>query len=151
MREIDSVRHFMPESPSDMARYNVPMFRLIRSLRVAIIGLIVAGLGITLYLLLFNVIDLKPSPAMLNAYVALSIAMTLGGLGTALVGTVTWARRAPRRHVFLAAASISLVGVLLVVFVNVNIHDQTAILMFVIMAAVVGVGLLLITMFVERR
>jgi len=53
--------------------------------------------------------------------------------------------------VLLAAASISLVGVLLVVFVNVNIHDQTAILMFVIMAAVVGVGLLLITMFVERR
>ena len=69
----------------------------------------------------------------------------------ALVGTVTWARRAPRGHVLLAAASISLVGVLLVVFVNVNIHDQTAILMFVIMAAVVGVGLLLITMFVERR
>jgi FtsH-binding integral membrane protein len=88
---------------------------------------------------------------MLNAYVALSIAMTLGGLVTALVGAVTWARRAPRRHVFLAVASISLAGVLLVVFVNVNIHEQTAILMFVIMAAVVGVGLLLITMFVERR
>lgn len=50
---------------------------------------------------------------------------------------MTWARRAPRRHVLLAVASISLVGVLLVVFVNVNIHEQTAILMFVIMAAVV--------------
>jgi FtsH-binding integral membrane protein len=111
----------------------------------------VAGLGTTLYLLLFNVIDLKPSPAMLNAYVALSIAMSLGGLVTSLVGAVTWARRAPRRHVLLAVAAISLVGVLLVIFGNVNIHDETAILMFVIMAAVVGVGLLLITMFVERR
>ena len=111
---------FMPRITLGQARYNVPMFRLIRSLRVALIGLIVAGLGTTLYLLLFNVIDLKPSPAMLNAYVALSIAMSLGGLVTALVGAVTWARRAPRRHVLLAVAAISLVGVLLVIFGNVK-------------------------------
>jgi hypothetical protein len=130
-----------------MATYNVPMFRLIRSLRVVLLGLIVAGLGITLYLLLFNVIDLKPSPAMLNAYVALSIAMTVGGLVTALVGAMTWARRAPRRNVLLAVASTSLVVVLLVVLVGVNIHGPTAILVFVIMAAVVGIGLLLITTF----
>jgi hypothetical protein len=87
---------------------------------------------------------------MLNAYASLSIAMTLGGLVTALVGAITWAGHAPRRHVLLAAASTSLAGVLLVVFVDVNMHGPTAILMFVIMAAVVGVGLLVISTFVER-
>ena len=50
----------------------------------------------------------------------------------------------------LAAASTSLADVLLVVFVDVNIRGPTAILMFVIIAAVVGVGLLVISTFVQR-
>jgi hypothetical protein len=58
----------------------------------------------------------------------------LGASGT----SATW---------LLAVASTSLVVVLLVVLVGVNIHGPTAILVFVIIAAVVGVGLLLITKF----
>ena len=50
----------------DMTRYNVPMFGLIRSLRLALPGLIVAGVGITLYLLLFNVIDFVAPAAVLR-------------------------------------------------------------------------------------
>jgi hypothetical protein len=88
------------------------------------------ALGITLYSQLYNVMDLKPSPAMLDPYALLAIAMTLGGLVTALVGAVIWTRRVSRRNALLAAASTSLLGVLLAVFVQVNIHGPTAIFMF---------------------
>lgn len=88
------------------------MFGLIRSLRVALLGMAVAGLRITLYLLLFNFTDLKPSPGILKVYAALSIAMTLGGLLTALVGAITRAGQAPRRQVLLVAAKVTIAIIL---------------------------------------
>ena len=85
--------------------------------------------------------------AVLNGTALLSTAATLGGLLTALIGAVIWARRAPSPDVLWAVASISLLIVVLAAFVKINVHGPTAIFMFVTMAAVAAVGLLLITTF----
>jgi uncharacterized membrane protein (UPF0136 family) len=70
--------------------------------------------------------------------------MTLLGLLTALIGGVTWAWRAPLAHLLLSGVSVGVVAFLLAELVDINIHGPTALLLFVVVAGLLGCALILL-------
>ena len=111
--------------------YNSRMLRFTKSNWIALTGIAVAAVGIVLYTQLDRIADLRVSPAVLNSAALGSVAATVGGLLTVIVGSVIWARRASDAQVMSAAVLIGAAIVFLVTLVNVNIHGPSAILMFV--------------------
>ena len=122
--------------------YNLAMLPFTKSNWVALTGLVVAAAGIVLYTQLDRVGDLGVSFAVLDGVALGSIVTTLCGLLTATVGSVIWARRVSTNHILSASVLICAAVVLVVSLVNVNIHNPSAILIFVIPFGVLDAGLL---------
>ncbi len=80
----------------------------------------------------------------LNAAVILSVAATVGGFLTAIVASAIWARRTLTRQPLKIAASIGVGSSFLSAIVGVNIHGQSAILMFLVLFSVINILSLLV-------
>jgi len=105
---------------------------------LVLIGALTAVCGITLYSQLGRIVDLRVGLAVLNTAVILSFSTTALGLLGTLIGSVSWARRAPLVQVLISGASGGLATVLLAEFVDINVHGPTAILLFVMFAGALG-------------
>ena len=90
-----------------------------------------ASAGIVLYTQLDRIAGLRGSPAILDTAALGSMVATAGGLLTAIIGSVVWARRAPNAQVISVAVSIGAAIFYLAALVDINIHAPSAILMFV--------------------
>jgi hypothetical protein len=111
-----------------------------------LIGISMSVLGITLYSQLDRIVDFHMGIAVLNTAAILSHSMTLLGLLATLIGAAAWARRAPLVHALLSGVFAGVLALLLDVFLDVNIHGPSAILIYVILAGTLGcVVILLIT------
>jgi hypothetical protein len=108
------------------------------------IGLSAFVLGILLYLQLDKIVDLRLSLTVLNSVSLLSLALMICGSLAALGGTLIWAYRAPLESVVLLGFSLGFVAFLLGELVNINIHDPTAVFVFVIIAAALGAVVILV-------
>jgi hypothetical protein len=106
---------------------------------IALTGFALAAAGITLYTQLERVCS-----EVLNVAALASWAATLGGLLTALVGSVIWARRTSIRQPIGIGASIGIGSILLSLFLKTNIHGPSGILLFVLLFSVVDVVLLIV-------
>ncbi len=114
---------------------------------LVVIGIVTAALGIILYTQLDWVnevaISLK-SFALLGAAETTSLVMTVFGLLAALTGGVIWARHARLAQLPIPAVSVGLLALLLIKFVNINMHGPTAIFTFVIPATLAMAVLLFV-------
>jgi hypothetical protein len=107
------------------------------------IGASVTALGVILYFLLDKIVELRVSLAVLNFASTSSLTMTMVGLLVTLIGSVAWARRAPRARVFWWGLSVGVASLLLATLGNINVHGPTGILMFVVFAGALGCVLIL--------
>jgi len=98
-----------------------------------LIGIWATFLEVILYALLGS---LSRNVYVLDAFVVLSLSMTFLGLLTLMVGGVMWAWRASIAWMLLSALAVGCVGLLIAEFGGINVHEPTAILMFVVLAAV---------------
>jgi hypothetical protein len=108
------------------------------------IGASAAALGVILYFQLGRIVELRVSLAVLNFASIMSFSMALLGLLAALIGSVAWARRAPRIHLLWAGLSVGVASLLLAALGNINVHGPTAIFMFVVLAGALGRFLILV-------
>lgn len=109
---------------------------------IAIIGYALASPGIVIYTQLGRIVDLRLRENVLNVLkvvVLSSMALTLGGFLTAIVGSAIWARRSPTRQPLKIAALIGVGSFFLCLAVDVNVHGPSAILMFLLAFSVVNV------------
>jgi hypothetical protein len=112
----------------------------------ALTGYILAAVGIVLYTQLDRVAEWNIGVNGLNSGVAFSLATTFGGLVTAIVGSVIWARQADTRQPLKVAALTGIASFFLVAIVDVNVHGPSAILMLLVPFSVLNVlSLLLVT------
>lgn len=125
------------------------MSALVLGRRIIALGVASAILGIILYSQLGRI-----GYVWLDISVVLSFAMTLIGLLAVLIGSVILAYRASIAWLFSSGLVVGVVGFLIGEFGDINIHGPTAILMFVVFAAV-GIGgvlvLIAVTRFVSSR
>jgi hypothetical protein len=103
-----------------------------------LVGISLAVLGMILFSQLGRIVNLRVSNTLLNTAAILSFSMTLLGLLGTLIGGVAWARRAPTVQVLWSAAAAGVTAILLAIFGDINVHESTFILMFVVFAAVIG-------------
>ena len=111
---------------------------------MALTGYASAAAGIVLYTLLERVVELKLGDTVLNVAVLISLAATLGGFVTAIVGSAIWARNTTSRQPLKIAAMIAVGSILLCLAVNVNVHGSSAMLIFLVPFCVVNVVSLLV-------
>jgi hypothetical protein len=110
----------------------------ILSRRLFLIGSWATFLGVILYFLLGS---LSRNIYILDAIVVVSLSMTLLGLLALIAGGVMWAWRASIAWTLMFALVVGGVGLFVAEYGDVNVHEPTAILMFVVFAAVAVGGL----------
>ena len=108
------------------------------SRRLFLIGGWAAFLGVILYVLLGS---LSRNVYILDAIAVLSLSMTFLGLLALIAGGVMWAWRASVAWTLMFALAVGGVGLLVAEYGDINVHEPTAILMFVVLAAVAVGGL----------
>lgn len=124
---------------SETPEYNTPMSALVLGRRIIVVGVVSSILGMILYSQIGNV-----GHVWINFSVTLSFAMTIVGALALLIGCGMWGYRAPMSWLLWSALSVGAIGFMVGEFGNINIHGPTAILMFVVFAAVAIVGLLVL-------
>jgi hypothetical protein len=108
------------------------------SRRLFLIGGWAAFLGVILYVLLGS---LSRNVYILDAIAVLSLSMTFLGLLALIAGGVMWAWRGSVAWTLMFALAVGGVGLLVAEYGDINVHEPTAILMFVVLAAVAVGGL----------
>jgi len=112
---------------------------LMRAKRITVIGYTAAALGVLLFTQLAKVEKLKMGSGFTNAVGLGALGAALIGFVTAIVGSVIWAQRAPDRQPVKVSASIAVACLLITFVVGVNVHGQSAILMFVVLLSLINV------------
>ncbi|MGD0507744.1 MAG: hypothetical protein ABSA27_08105 [Terriglobales bacterium] len=107
--------------------------------RTALTGYAFAAAGILLYTELDRIVDLRMGDNVLNAAAVGSMAATLGGCVTAIVGSAIWAQRSPTRQPLKIATYAGVGSVFVSLIVGVNVHGPSAMLMFLMMFSVINV------------
>jgi hypothetical protein len=132
MSEIAVYRQLRSETPLRRGTIRL-VLPFTKSNRIALIGLGIATAGVILYTQLDRIVDLRLDDVVVEGAALGSLVATIGGMLTATVGCVTWARRASSGHVVSAAVLTCSAIFFVVTFGNINIHGPSAILMFVVL------------------
>ncbi|MFZ0420403.1 MAG: hypothetical protein WAM04_20030 [Candidatus Sulfotelmatobacter sp.] len=120
------------------------MLAFSRAKWTAVTGYTCAAAGTITFTQLDRIENLRMGGNVLNAAVILSVAATVGGFLTAIVASAIWARRTLTRQPLKIAASIGVGSSFLSAIVGVNIHGQSAILMFLVLFSVINILSLLV-------
>lgn len=120
------------------------MLAFTRAKWIAVTGYAVAAAGSIVFTQLGNIADLRVSDNTLNIAAVSSMAATFGGFVAATVGSAIWARRTPTRQPFRIAVLIGAASLLLALFLGVNVHGPSAILMFLILFSLINILSLLL-------
>ena len=102
--------------------------------RLLFFGALVVVCGIGLYSQLNRIDSLNVSLAIYNGAAILSLALTVLGLLTLLIGAVVWARRALLRQLLWAGAGTGVATFLFAELLLSKLHGYSLILLFVVSA-----------------